>query len=307
VYKNWFPQSGNNTIYLDGDGLGPIQWGVNLVATPGILPQPGALVKEDDNLDAADIDTQASDVTGGPIYFSLDSGFIDPLEGLANWNTAVVNGFVGGDVLVSMGGVVGIYAPAGALGLDLQGPDTDDLDALMLVDDGNMQYNMANDFLAFSVRRGSAIIGMMDAIMGLPICEGDILVPTAAGGPPGILIPAEKLGLATLRSGTVGPYEYSDDLDALDVRTPLLGDTNDDGHVDIQDLTALASNWYNPAPTWWVSGDFNNDGKVDIQDLTALASNWYTVGSPPPDTVPEPATLGLLAIGAVALLRSKRS
>ena len=305
VHKNWFPGAGNNTIYLDGDGMGPVPWGVNLIEAPGWMPMPGLPIKDDDNLDAVDIDTIPPDVMGGPIYFSLDSAFIDPLEMMLNMGAAVVNGFSGSDVMVSMGGGLGMYAPAPALGLDMAGLDTDDLDALMLVDDGDMQFNAQLDFIAFSVRRGSAVVGMLDSIWNIPISEGDILVPPpVAGGAPGILVRAEWLGLATIRSMTVGPLGFNDDLDALDVRTPLLGDTNDDGVIDIVDLTALAANWFNPAPPWWTSGDFDGNGVIDIVDLTALAANWGMVGDPPP--VPEPITLTLLALGGLGLLRRRR-
>ena len=79
------------------------------------------------------------------------------------------------------------------------------------------------------MRRGSAIVGTPDPT-GMLIEEGDVLAPPgAAGGPPFIFIPAEALGLATIRSGTAANYGvvnpnypgavllWADDLDALDV------------------------------------------------------------------------------------------
>ncbi|MCK4275051.1 MAG: hypothetical protein KAX78_00950, partial [Phycisphaerae bacterium] len=238
VFKNWFPLSNNNTAYTDGDGMFPPgALGVGLIESIlGIPPDPG-MQKEDDDLDALDIDTTPGDVSGQmPIYFSLDANFNDPLDGIGNTGSAALNGFLGGDILRSVGGGVPVvYATPGQLSLDMNGRDTDDLDALVLVDDGDGLYQPAVDFVAFSVRRGSGVIGMIDSIMSMPISEGDILVPQggAGGMTPGILVPAEWLGLATLRSGTVGPYNFDDDLNALDVRTPILGDTNDDGVIDI--------------------------------------------------------------------------
>lgn len=84
------------------------------------------------------------------------------------------------------------------------------------------------------------------------------------------------------------------------------GDTDRNTVVDIIDLTALAANWstLSPGEKTWEQGDFNDDHLVDIIDLTGLAANWSTmVGSPPP--VPEPTTMVVLALGAVALMRRR--
>jgi hypothetical protein len=202
--------------------------------TPGALPDPG------DNLDALSVPLEDY-----PIFFSLDAAFPDPLEGpplAPNSGTAAANLLSGGDVLVSfmtaVGPQIGLYAPANMLGLDLVGqePDTDDLDALLLFDRLEFEdqeerfYEPGSDFLAFSVRRGSAVVGAADSLWGIPIEEGDILVPpgtplpanhptglAAVPGPlPGIAIFAESLDLWTLRSN--GPSEFGpfgDDLDAV--------------------------------------------------------------------------------------------
>ncbi len=209
---------GGNTGFLDGDGMFPFGApGYGLIEpnppTPGVFPDPG------DNLDAVDIDTTVGDL-GGPVYFSLDSFLLDPIEGAgANTGTAMANGFVGGDVLVSFGGVPALYAPAPALGLDLMGIiDADDLDALALNDNGDGIYTPGLDTIFFSVRRGSLVIGMVDSIWGVPIEEGDILVPPVAGGLspfPGIWVPGEALGLATMR--VIGAGQRGDELNALDI------------------------------------------------------------------------------------------
>jgi hypothetical protein len=53
----------------------------------------------------------------------------------------------------------------------------------------------------------------------------------------------------------------------------------------------------------WADGDFDEDGDVDLDDLSALAANWqYGVTG----AVPEPATMTLLAIGSLALLRRRK-
>jgi len=249
-----------NAQLYDGDGIPDVagaamagnpvcsQPGLNLiepnVPTPMQVPDPG------DNLDALDMDTTSKDLTGGgPVYFSLDSYWPDPLEspGLPpNTGTAVGQGmgFVGGDVLVVQpGGMPMVYAQAFMLGLDwFGGPDSDDLDALILRDNGNGIYDpvegpfswlAGTDMLFFSVSRGSAIIGMPDTLWGAPIEEGDILIPMGPGIAPAIFIPAEALGLTTVRAQMAGMEPiimwgipnpayfgqdiWGDDLDALDV------------------------------------------------------------------------------------------
>jgi hypothetical protein len=226
-----------NTGVLDGDGLmspsGFVYPGVGLVEPH--FPAPGPQINGD-NLDALDMDTPVFPGDTPPVFFSLDADTFDPLEGMPNTFSAMANGpFVGGDVLVTLPGTLPmVYAPAPSLGLDLVGgPDSDDLDALVLWDDGDLVFTPSfdaydwafglSDMLLFSVRRGSAVIGMPDSFFGIPIEEGDILMPPVPGGVspfPGIFIAAENLGLATARSGFA---PIGDDLDALDVLVPTPG------------------------------------------------------------------------------------
>jgi hypothetical protein len=208
---------GANTSHYDGDGLAPSGLpGFGLIEPDPPLP---GIPDSGDNLDALDIDTFFADLTG-PVFFSLDSGTPDPLEGFpVSSGTAIGVGASGADVLLSFAGAAPVVAiPAPLLGLDLFGPDTDDLDALIFNDaDGSLSLT-PGDTIYFSVRRASAVIGLPDSALGIPIEEGDVLtLPTAAGLPPAIFIPAETLGLGTLRTGTAGPFGFGDDLDALDI------------------------------------------------------------------------------------------
>lgn len=278
----------NNAATLDGNGLvsstGFVYPGLGLIEPN--LPSPPA--NPGDNVDALDIGPPP--VPGSIQYISLDSGFIDPRTGIANSASAVANGFFGGDVLrtVVAGGVpLSLYASRTALGLDLVppplgGPDSDDLDALILADNGNNTFQPSlipydwvggtKDMLIFSVRRGSAVIGKPDSIFGIPICEGDLLttpLPVSSGGLspfPGIFIAAENIGLFTQR-GVVGGF--SDDLDAADyVKRPCF-DCNKNGVEDAVDIATGASS------------DTNMNGIPDECEDKVVEFCWCPVGAAP--------------------------
>jgi hypothetical protein len=184
--------------------------------------------QQNENLDGLDLEGPST-VNPFPVYFSLDSSFIDPTTGLANSGTAAANGFDGGDVLVttSAGGPPTVYASAGIMGLNLNGtPNSDDLDALVLWENGDGIFQIPTapyswlgvnptDMLLFSVRRGSNLIGTLDSLLGIPIAEGDILLPLALQVP-GIFVPAQVLGLHARTPGIT-----NDELDALDVQLVL--------------------------------------------------------------------------------------
>ncbi len=242
------PSIGHRGLF-DGDGL----YSGSGFTYPGLgLIEPSAPVaaaaNPGDNLDA--LDNLPPGVAPGPdAYFSLDAFFIDPLTGIPNSGSAAANGFMGGDVLkTTLGGLPVVYAPAGGLGLNLLGPgQLDDLDALVLMENGDGIWQPSvqpydwlaggTDMLLFSVRRGSAVIGMPDSIFGIPIEEGDILttpLPTALGGVspfPGMFLAAENIGLGTIRSGTA-MGNTGDDLDALDHHQFPFSDCDGDGMDD---------------------------------------------------------------------------
>ncbi len=91
------------------------------------------------------------------------------------------------------------------------------------------------------------------------------------------------------------------------------GDANGDGMVNLADLQILGDNWQSTTATW-AQADFTGDGNVNLADLQILGDNWgYGVN---PDlsfdealaqvSIPEPAALSLLGVGAMALLRRRK-
>ena len=81
--------------------------------------------------------------------------------------------------------------------------------------------------------------------------------------------------------------------------TTYPGDTDMDGDVDDDDLSVLLANYWNQEATW-ATGDFTGDNFVADNDLSLLLANWTGIGA-----VPEPATLGLLALGVLILARRR--
>ena len=82
------------------------------------------------------------------------------------------------------------------------------------------------------------------------------------------------------------------------------GDANLDGKVDINDLTVVLAH-YGQTGMAWSQGEFTGDGTVDINDLTIVLAHYGQsdgAAAGPVAAVPEPASLLLLAAGALGLL-----
>jgi hypothetical protein len=120
---------------------------------------------------------------------------------------------------------------------------------------------------------------------------------------------------------TVGVIVPSDVL----LKYTYYGDTNLDGAVDGSDYSRIDNaylnnrNVSNIALTGWQNGDFNYDGSINGSDYTLIDNAFNSqgaglaaeiaavptaqiAGAGTGASVPEPATLGLLAIGAAGLL-----
>jgi hypothetical protein len=77
---------------------------------------------------------------------------------------------------------------------------------------------------------------------------------------------------------------------------PLHGDADIDGDVDFSDYQTLERNYGRSGG--WMEGDFDFNGQVDFTDYQALERNF--------GKAPEPACLALVALGAAALMRTRR-
>jgi len=103
---------------------------------------------------------------------------------------------------------------------------------------------------------------------------------------------------------------YSDDQNAacwpyIEARIEVLeGDANLDKAVDGLDYVAWSNN-YNQAAVW-ETGDFNDDQFADGLDYVVWSNNYgATLPAAPGAAVPDPATMALLAVGGLALLKRR--
>ncbi|MFT4539894.1 MAG: hypothetical protein ACI835_002343 [Planctomycetota bacterium] len=220
-----------NVGAIDGNGLAN-QTGIAYPGVGLLETNLGGIPCTYDNMDALDMHGTGADFG---VYTSLAAA------------TASLNGFAPGDVIVSDGVLPPtLYASAADLGLDRTGAATDNLDALILTENGMPGFQVptgpydwdtaliGKDMLIFSVDANSAVVGRLDSIFNQPIQPGDLLIPPVAGGftaNPGIFVAAEHLGLRTNRVLHTG-----DELNAASAREEEFRDCNGNGVDDALDI-----------------------------------------------------------------------
>ena len=93
----------------------------------------------------------------------------------------------------------------------------------------------------------------------------------------------------------------------IDIHRGFLGDVNDDGTVDITDLNTVLAH-LGTSTSLWSLGNFDGSATIDLTDLNDVLNN---IGMTIPSTsgvaaTPEPTSLGILALGAGALIARRR-
>jgi autotransporter-associated beta strand protein len=106
---------------------------------------------------------------------------------------------------------------------------------------------------------------------------------------------------------TAADWYLGGDLTYVGLSTSAVpGDTNGDKVVDAADFITLKKNFGQSANSGPSYADFNKSGTTDWTDLNTLTNAMGATGGGAPATTPEPATLGLLMVGALAVIRRRR-
>ena len=109
---------------------------------------------------------------------------------------------------------------------------------------------------------------------------------------------------AAYRFGGFPEYENGSGFGLRVVRVGgLNGDLNDDGFVGQADLDMVLFNWGDTCPLDDPRIDTNRDNLIGQYDLDSVLNGWGD--GTPPVPAPEPATLGILGLCGLVLLRRK--
>ncbi|MBQ9640879.1 MAG: hypothetical protein IJV06_12620 [Bacteroidaceae bacterium] len=87
------------------------------------------------------------------------------------------------------------------------------------------------------------------------------------------LIDGDKWGLKLDDDGYVSLYDTGDS-------SGVLGDMNNDGLIDLEDITILINVYLGEEWKWWRNGDMNRDGVITVTDITDLIDKYLNDNQP---------------------------
>ncbi|HUO11078.1 MAG TPA: PEP-CTERM sorting domain-containing protein [Phycisphaerae bacterium] len=131
-----------------------------------------------------------------------------------------------------------------------------------------------------------------------------------------------SIDISTIKGISFGVYGYSlatsqapfdsatiSNLQVSEAGSALPGDATLDGKVDLTDLSIVLNN-FGTAKGAWTDGNFDQAATIDLTDLSDVLNNFGTSASTSVSAgamvaAPEPASLALLGVGGMMLLRRR--
>ena len=270
------PSQGGYDIFIANyDSAGTAQW-IRQIGTPARDSATSIAVDGSGNIY---VTGETRGDLGGPNQGRTDAFIVAcDSDGTVRWTMQI--GTCGGESArsIAVDGSGNIYITGGTWG-HLCGPSVGEEDAFIVACDsaGTVQWIRQIGTSRSEEGHGIAVDG-----------SGNIYITGEAWG------------------DLVGPNQGFDDafIMAIGTTPAAPGDSTVDGYTDGLDYVAWA-NYYDPivGDRAWQHSDFSGEGVVDGLDYLAWSSN-YELDSP--GQVPEPATLCLLGLGALVLLRRQR-
>jgi len=235
------------------------------------------------------------------IDVTFDVAATSGLEGFATWTVTIDTG-ASGEIIRAVDAAGFVASQAG--GLNQVGADT------IFQDDAGGSVTQDSHFLLD--RADLIVVGNPSVTF-----EDDTELTAAFAFPQGSPLADETVVLAQLVMpvGVTADFELSLAIEisgelqpVVEVAgaTPLGGDADMDGDVDLEDLFIVRNHFGGSGG--WSEGDFDLDGTIALEDLFILRNNFGAglAGAPSSSAMPEPASVFLLAIGAAALKTRRR-
>lgn len=267
-----------DSLHIGGSDLGPGGQGTLVVEDEGLVEATNSITIWD---------------TG---HLQLDGGRIEAPSVAIRTGMLSGEGTITGDVFnagrLEVGDaigrlvVTGDYAEnfAGRIVMEIAGASVGEYDVLQI--DGQVLFNGGNLDVMF-----------VDGYLPQAGDVYDLLdFDTAGGELGGVQLPALAEGLRWRTGDFMAAGQFA-------VIVDILGDTNADGRVDLEDLNNVRNNF--GLMSMPILGDTDDDNDVDLNDLNNVRNN-FGASSSPLQSVPEPSSGMLVGLGASCMLIAGR-
>jgi hypothetical protein len=323
----------SGTAIVSGDMTGTPAFSVNIArddtgGTVEIAPAGSLTVTNEVNVgDGGSLNVNGLLTAGGANAVIVDVGGTlrlgaDSQVLASETRTATAAGGVEQEVTLTVGGTLVAVGGISEIG---DGDDDDANTNLTLADGavydwvfGSGAENFVNIAGLLTLEEGPVGI-TINLIAGPGSADGDEVALLAMfNDPDSLIIPSnivinkpEGWTFDALEQSADGEYLVLTNLTASAVVARVDGDVDGDDDVDVDDLAIFKANFGGEVSGGISDADFNGDGLVTLADFAIMRGNWGAGSGQAPtitdlNATPEPATMSLLAIGGLLMIRRRR-